>query len=73
MVLVLNLILQKSYQHGQLLYSISELEVLSLTVWPWRHRKAVGGKGLLNQSMNQLINYKNVFEQPLALLGSAKH
>ena len=32
--------------------SISLPEVLSLTVWAWRRRKSVGGKGWLNQFMN---------------------
>ena len=30
--------------------------MLYLTVWAWRRRKAVGGKGSLNQLINQLIN-----------------
>ena len=50
--------------------------MLSLTVWAWRCRKAVGGKGSLTDPLNYLINeliIRLFVEQPLALPGSAKY
>ena len=46
--------------------------MLTLTVWAWRHRKAVGGKGSLTSSINELIT-RMFIEQPLASPGSAKN
>ena len=46
--------------------------MLSQTVWKWRRRKAVGGKGWLTELINQSVTGVFVV-QPLALLGSAKY
>ena len=43
-------------------------KLLSPTVWAWQHRKVVGGKGWINQSMTKVF-----VEQPLASPGSAKY
>ena len=40
---------------------------MTLTVWAWRRRKAVGTKGSLNESVTKVF-----VEQPLASPGSAK-
>ena len=37
------------------------MEVLSLTVWVWRRRKAVRGKGWLTESMNELLNHEAIY------------
>ena len=48
--------------------------MLTLTVWAWRRRIAVGGKGILTDSLNECMNElmtRLFIEQPLALPGSA--
>ena len=40
----------KVLDHYDIVYFITG--VLTLTVWAWRGRKAVGGKGLINYSVN---------------------
>ena len=42
-------------------------------VWAWWRRKAMGGKGWLNEWMNELMIKKVFVEQPLALPGSANY
>ena len=46
--------------------------MLYLTIWAWRHRKAVGGKGSPNEWINQLMT-RLFIKKPLAWPRSAKH